>query len=196
MKSPRLRLLLLAAIFAAPAVAHAHPGHDGHDFGWDFRTGFSHPLLGWDHLAAMLAVGLWAVQLGGRARWLVPAAFVGVMALGAALARTGVAVPGVEQTIAASVLILGLLIASASKLPTWAGMALVGLFAAFHGFAHGAEMPGTSAGLTYGAGFVLATALIHLAGIGLGSLAARRSEKITRAAGLVIAACGVVLFAA
>ncbi len=195
MKSPRSRLLLLAAAFAIPAIAHAHPGHDGHDFGWDFSTGFSHPLLGWDHLAAMLAVGLWAVQLGGRARWLVPAAFVTVMTLGAALARTGIMIPGTEQTIAASVLILGLLIASAAKLPTWAGMTVVGLFAVFHGFAHGAEMPATAAGLTYGTGFVLATALTHLAGVGLGSLAAKRSEKITRVAGLAIAACGVVLFA-
>ncbi len=196
MKHPRLRFLLLAGLFAIPALAHAHPGHDGHDFGWDFNTGFTHPLLGWDHLAAMLAVGLWAAQLGGRARWLVPAAFVSVMALGAALAQSGVAIPGSEQVIAASVLVLGLLIATAAKLPTGAGMVLVGLFAAFHGFAHGAEMPATSGGLIYSVGFIAATALIHAAGVGLGSLAtARQSEKLTRTAGWAIAACGVALFA-
>ena len=197
MKLPRLRSLLTLAAFIAPVLAHAHPGHEGgHDLEWDFGSGFAHPLLGWDHLAAMLAVGIWAAQLGGRARWLVPAAFVTVMALGAALGRSGVMIPGVEQTIAASVLILGLLIAAAVKLPVGAGMAIVGLFAAFHGFAHGAEMPATAGTLGYGAGFVLATALIHAAGVGLGALAARRSEKVARFAGWAIAACGVALFAA
>ena len=193
-RHPAYFFLTAISLAAAPA-ALAHPGHDGHELTWDFSSGFSHPLFGADHLLAMLAVGLWAVQLGGRARWLVPAAFVSVMALGAALGRSGVTIPGMEQMIAASVLVFGLLIASAAKLPAAGGMALVALFAIFHGFAHGAEMPATTGAFTYGTGFVLATALIHAAGVGLGLLANRGSEKITKAAGWAIAGCGVVLFA-
>ncbi len=197
MKAPLLRTLSFLALFALPALAHAHPGHDGdHGLVWEFGTGFVHPLFGWDHLAAMLAVGLWAAQLGGRARWLVPATFVSVMVLGAALARTGLTVPGLEQVIAASVLVLGLLIAVAARLPAWAGMSLVGLFAAFHGFAHGAEMPASSGAVNYGLGFIFATALLHAAGVGLGALAQRRSERAARVAGWTIAACGLVLLAA
>jgi urease accessory protein len=182
-------------LWALPVLVQAHPGHEGHDVTWDFAGGFAHPLSGWDHLLAMIAVGLWAAQLGGRARWLVPAAFVGVMALGAALARTGVPMPGVEQGIAASVLALGLLIAAAVRLPLAAGMALVGLFAIFHGLAHGAEMPATTGGLAYGAGFVAATALLHAAGLGLGLLTARISGRATKFAGWAIAASGLVLLA-
>ena len=184
-----------AILLALPALAQAHPGHDGHDLTWDFSSGFAHPLSGWDHLLAMIAVGLWAAQLGGRARWLVPAAFVSVMTLGATLGRTGIIFPGVEQGIAASVLVLGLLIATAVRLPVTAGMALVGVFAIFHGFAHGAEMPATAGGLLYGAGFIAATALLHAAGVGLGVFAARTSANATKYAGWAIAASGVVMFA-
>jgi len=139
----RLRRLapLAIAFLALPVLASAHPGHDGHELTWDFSGGFAHPLSGWDHLLVMIAVGLWAAQLGGHARWLVPAAFAGVMALGAALGEEGVTFPGIEQGIAASVLVLGLLIAAAVRLPVTAGAALVGVFAIFHGLAHGAEMP-------------------------------------------------------
>jgi len=185
-----------AAFLVLPALAHAHPGHDGHDFTWDFSGGFAHPLSGWDHLLAMIAVGLWAAQLGGRARWPVPAAFVGVMALGAALGQAGVTFPGVEQGIAASILALGLLIAAAVRLPVTAGMALVGAFAIFHGLAHGAEMPAAAGGFSYGAGFVAATVLLHAAGVGLGLIAARRSAHATQFAGWAIAASGLMLFAA
>jgi urease accessory protein len=184
-----------AILLALPALAQAHPGHDGHELTWDFSSGFAHPLSGWDHLLAMIAVGLWAAQLGGRARWLVPAAFLGVMTLGATLGRTGLIFPGVEQGIAASVLVLGLLIAAAVRLPVVAGMALVGVFAIFHGFAHGAEMPATAGGLLYGAGFVVATALLHAIGVSLGVLAARTSVNVTKFAGWAIAASGVALFA-
>jgi len=193
-RSSALFVLPVGFLATAPA-AFAHPGHEGHDVTWDFSSGFSHPLFGADHLLAMLAVGLWAAQLGGRARWLVPAAFVTVMALGAALARSGILIPGLEQTVAASVLGFGLLIASAARFPVAGSMALVGLFAAFHGFAHGVEMPATAGALTYGAGFVFATALIHAAGVGLGLLANRTAGNATKRAGWAIAACGVVMFA-
>ena len=195
-KSLGRRLLALVAVLAVAPWASAHPGHDGdHDFTWDFSGGLAHPLSGVDHLLAMIAVGLWAAQLGGRARWFVPAAFVGVMALGAALGHAGLKFSGIEQGIAASVFVLGLLIARSVKLPVAAGMAIVGIFALFHGLAHGAEMPATAGELSYGAGFIAATALLHLVGIGAGTLAARRSEKIATYAGWGIAAAGVVLLA-
>jgi urease accessory protein len=192
MKPPRLIALALAAV-ALPVLAHAHPGHDGHDLTWDFATGATHPLSGWDHLLAMIAVGLWAAQLGGRSRWLVPAAFVSVMALGAVLGHAGLALAGVEQGIAASILILGLLIAAAVRLPATASMAIVGLFALFHGVAHGAEMPATAGGFSYGAGFVVATALLHLVGLGLG-MALKNQQKVARFAGGAVALAGAAAF--
>jgi urease accessory protein len=195
-KSLARRFLALAAVLALAPWAAAHPGHDGdHGLTWDFSGGLAHPFSGTDHLLAMLAVGLWAAQLGGRARWLVPSAFVGVMTLGAALGHAGLAFSGLEQGIAASVLVLGLLIARSVKLPVTAGMMLVGIFALFHGLAHGTEMPATAGGLSYGAGFVVATALLHVTGLALGTLAARRSEKIAAYAGWGLAAAGVALFA-
>jgi urease accessory protein len=186
------RFLILAA-FALPVLAHAHPGHDGHELTWDFATGAAHPFSGWDHLLAMIAVGLWAAQLGGRCRWLVPVAFVTVMALGAAPGPAGFAVPGVEQGIAVSLLVLGLLIATAVRLPVPAGMAIVGLFALFHGAAHGSEMPATADGIGYGAGFVAATALLHVVGLGLG-FALKNHEKAVRFAGGAVAIVGAVAF--
>lgn len=186
---------VVALLLALPVLAHAHPGHDGHELTWDFNGGFAHPLSGWDHILAMVAVGLWAAQLGGRARWLVPSAFVSVMVIGAVFGHAGAVIPGVEQGIAASVLVLGLLIAAAIRLPLPAGMGLVGVFALFHGVAHGAEMPATAGGLSYGAGFVAATILLHVAGVGFGMLAARTSAKAARLAGWAIAGCGVALFA-
>lgn len=142
----------------------------------------------------MLAVGLWAGQLGGRARWQVPAAFVGVMILGGLVGMTGVAVPAVEVGIVASVLVLGALIAAAVRLPVIASMALVGAFAFFHGVAHGAEMPADATGLSYATGFTIATALLHLAGLGLGIIAAQvRQPRFVRFAGGAIAACALVL---
>lgn len=191
MKLPRL---LAIAAFALPVLAHAHPGHEGHDFNWDFTSGALHPLSGWDHLLAMIAVGLWAAQLGGRSRWLVPAAFVGVMTLGALLGRAGLAINGVEQGIAASILVLGLLIACAVKLPTIASMAIVGAFALFHGVAHGAEMPATASGLSYGIGFIAATAFLHLVGLSLG-VALKNQEKVARITGGAVAVAGALAFA-
>jgi len=187
------RLLALAA-FVVPVLAHAHPGHEGHELTWDFTSGAIHPLSGWDHVLAMMAVGLWAAQLGGRSRWLVPTAFVGLMTLGALLGHAGFAIAGVEQGIAASILILGVLIAGAVKLPVPACMAIVGAFALFHGVAHGAEMPGTASGLSYGIGFVASTIFLHAVGLGLG-LVLTSEEKIARFAGGAVAIAGVLAFA-
>ena len=194
---PRLPLLFaLFGICALATVAHAHPGHDGHDFGWDFRGGFMHPWSGWDHLLAMLGVGWWAAQLGGRARWLVPAAFITAMAIGAAIGIDLGPVSGVEQAIAASVVTLGLLIAIKARVPVWAGATLVAAFAFFHGAAHGAEMPADAGGATFGAGFLAATVLLHAAGVALGEWVARRNPIAAKWAGGAIAACGLAMLVA
>ena len=142
----------------------------------------------------MVAVGLWAAQLGGRARWLVPASFVGVMTLGGALGMAGAGLPLAERGIAASVLILGVLIAATVRLPLAASAALVGIFALCHGHAHGIEMPGTAAGLSYALGFAGCTALLHALGLGLGLLLqrAQRREWLC-ATGVAISAASVLL---
>jgi urease accessory protein len=186
MKRSHRLALLGALVLLFPVLAQAHPGHD---VTWGFSGGFAHPLFGWDHLLAMTAVGLWSAQLGGRARWFVPGAFVGVMALAAVFGHYFGTIPGTEQGIAASILILGLLIASAARLPVAAGMAVVAGFAVFHGVAHGAEMPPTAGGLSYGVGFVLATALLHAAGLGLGA-ALKSRPAISRIAGGAAAVVG------
>jgi urease accessory protein len=179
-----------AALFAAatPAFAHLGPGEHG-----SFTAGFSHPLFGLDHILAMVAVGLWATMIGGRAVWLVPSAFVGTMVAGFALAVAGVPLPFLEPAILASVVVLGLLVAAAVKLPVAAGSALVGLFALFHGHAHGGEL-GTASALPYLVGFAVATALLHGAGIGIGLLLGSRAGTIAvRALGAGTALAGVVL---
>jgi urease accessory protein len=186
-------LITLLLFLAAASAASAHPGHTPAD---GLASGFAHPLGGWDHLLAMLAVGLWAAQLGGRACWRVPAAFAGIMALSAVAGHFLGAVPGIDQGIAASVLALGLLVAGAVRLPVSTGMALVGIFAIFHGVAHGAEMPATAGGLAYGAGFLAATALLSAVGVGLGLAGARFARIAPRLIGLGIAAAGVALLAA
>lgn len=185
--------LLAASLFlAATSAALAHPGAAQAN---GVACGFSHPLTGWDHLLAMIAIGLWAAQLGGRASWRVPAAFVGVMALSAVAGHFIGVIPGLDQGIAASVLALGLLVACAGRLPLSASVTLAAIFAVFHGLAHGAEMPATSSGLAYGAGFVVATALLHVAGIGLGLGSARLSKRAPRLIGWGIAAVGAGLLA-
>lgn len=183
------RILRAGATLAAilvPAAASAHGGHDAAGL----AAGLLHPFTGADHLLAMVLVGLWAGMLGGRAIWVVPTAFVGVLIAGAALGAQGVGLPGVEQVIAASVFILGLLVAVQLRAPTPAAAALVGGFALFHGFAHGAEIPAEASGLAFGAGFVISTAALHLAGIGLGF--ALSSRRALRLAGGAAAGAGLV----
>jgi len=185
-------LLLTAAALAVPGAALAHTGHPTGGFGY----GFAHPLGGLDHLLAMLAVGLWAAQAGGRALWAVPATFLAVMAAGGGLALAGVALPAVELGIAGSVLAFGLLVACAARLPLPAGMALTGAFALFHGFAHGAEMAAGASAVAYGAGFLAATALLHGVGLVAGQLGrVRLGGALVRVGGAATAAAGALLVA-
>ena len=182
---------LVIMLFFLPGMALAHTGV-GETTG--FMHGFGHPIGGADHLLAMVAVGLWAAQVGGRALWVVPCTFVGVMIFGGILGFTGVPVPFIEQGILLSVLILGILIAGAFKVPLVYSAMIVGLFAIFHGHAHGAEMPVAMGAAAYTIGFALATAMLHLAGIGLGMLVSRINlPAVTRFAGGAIALSGVYL---
>jgi urease accessory protein len=190
-------LQLVTTLALLPAVASAHPGHAGdHDLTWDFSGGFSHPLFGLDHLLAMIAVGIWAAQVGGRARWLVPATFVSVMTLAAVFGHRGFIPAGMEQMIAASLLAFGIMIAMAKQLPLAVGLVLTALFAAFHGFAHGAELPADSNGFSYGLGFVLATTVLHAIGYALGSIRIANISGWLKATGVGIATVGAVMLVA
>ena len=160
-------------LFALTGTALAHGGHG--DAG-GFAHGFMHPFGGLDHVLVMAAVGLYAARLGGRALWLMPATFVCVMTLGALLGASGMAVVFFEIGIAISVVALGVAIALHVTLPGLTTIALVGLFAIFHGYAHGIEMPPSASVYQYASGFTLATALLHGAGIALGLLAGKLSE--------------------
>ena len=185
---------LFAAILAllAPALALTHTGHEGGSAG--FAAGFLHPLTGVDHLLAMLAVGLWAVQLRGRAAWLLPALFPAVMAAGAGMALTSGALPGVELLIVLSVIVLGAAVTLGARPPLAASAALVGCFALAHGYAHGAEFPAGGNFAAYAAGFVGATVCLHLTGLAIGLLGQRWSSgRITRLGGSAIAISGLAL---
>lgn len=171
---------------ALPALAYAHPGDGAH--------GLVHPFTGLDHLFAMLAVGLWAAQLGGRAAWQVPLTFLAIMALGGLLGMAGVPLPFVEAGIVASLLTLGLLIATGTRLPLALSAIIAGVFALFHGHAHGAEMsPGASA-MVYAFGFLSATALLHFSGYVFGM--AMRAQLLRLAGAAVAVTGGWLLFAA
>src|ERR1700689_3688896 len=159
-------LLPLAGLMLFPLETHAHAVGAAVN-GW--HDGFNHPLHGWDHLVVMIAVGLWAAQQRGRAVWLIPFTFVGVMTLGGILGVTGIIVPGVELGILLSVAVFSVLVARRIHFHLGPAMLLVGFFAFFHGFAHGAEMPGSASMVTFALGFILATLLLH----GLGLVTAR-----------------------
>lgn len=189
MKS-RLPVALAALFLATPAWAHT--GLEPHVHG--FASGFAHPLGGADHLLAMVAVGLWAGLVGGRAAWAWPLAFVVMMTGAAAAGVAGVALPLTEIGIALSVVVLGAAIALGLRAPAGVGAALCAVFAIFHGHAHGLEMPADAAGLAYGAGFIVATTLLHAAGIALAFGLARLAPRLAvQAAGAAVAAGGVAL---
>jgi urease accessory protein len=185
------RVLLGLCLLMFPALTEAHVGvGQAHGFG----PGLAHPITGLDHICAMVAVGLWAAQRGGRALWLVPLTFVSVMAIGGLLGMAAVSIPFVERGVVASVLVLGVLIAAAVRLPLVVSVVIVALFALFHGHAHGAEMPETASGFAYGLGFVMATAALHLCGIGIGMAAQRAgTARVVRYAGGAMAVCGLYL---
>lgn len=173
---------------AAPALAHVDPVAHG-----SLMAGLSHPFFGADHVLAMIAVGLWAAQIGRRALWSVPAAFVATMALGFGLAVGGVMLPFVEPAILASVVALGLLVAMAVRLDAAAAAAVVAVFALFHGHAHGGEL-GTAGAWPFAAGFIIATVLLHIAGIGIGLGVARLSKgTLARLLGGITAVTGAAL---
>lgn len=194
-------LFALFAVFAAlltllaePALAHTGAGPVS-----GAAAGFGHPLGGLDHLLAMVAVGMLGAQLGGRALWAVPGAFVAAMVVGGVLGMAGFALPFVETGIVGSVIVLGLVIAWGKQVTMAPAMALAAVFALFHGHAHGTEMPAAAAGLEYAAGFVAATALLHALGVGIGLASSLAGEKLAplslRAGGGAIAAAGLVLVA-
>lgn len=189
-----LRTVTAAAaltLIAAPAFAHTGIGAAG-----GFAAGFAHPLLGLDHLLAMVAVGAWAALLGGRALWLVPAAFVAAMLGGFALATNGLALPMVEAGIALSVIVLGVLVAANVRVLAGAGMAIAAAFAVLHGHAHGTELAGGLSAMDYAAGFTAATALLHGLGMAATVAVARlASTRLVRWAGFATAAAGAGIVA-
>jgi len=186
----RVFAFILACLMVSAGEAAAHPSIT-HTF--SFAAGLSHPLSGLDHLLAMVAVGFWAALAGGRRVWIWPLAFVASMLAGGALAQEGVAIPNIEPAIAASVAVLGLAIALLLKLPVAAGAVLIASFGVAHGYAHGLEAPGNGWTL-YAAGFVLATAALHLTGIAGGLLIARKANALVpRAIGAFTAVAGLTL---
>jgi len=185
--------LFLCLLLVFGGTANAHPDHALAPAG--FSAGFLHPLLGLDHLAAMLMVGIWAARLGGHARWLVPTSFVTIMLLGAGLSFQGLFVLAPEAGIAASLVVLGLAVAALGRLHTGVASAITAVFAFFHGTAHGLELPQSTAALSVGAGFMLSTMALHASGLLLGTLSRRRWDLLARSAGAATALAGLSMWA-
>lgn len=182
---------IVLLVTAGPSSAHGIGGELG-----SFLDGVAHPLLGPDHIAAMVAVGLWGAFLGAPAIWLLPVVFPLVMALGGVLGILGVPLPSVEIGIAASALVLGAMVAFAVRAPLAVAAAIVGVFAVFHGYAHGAELPRDADAVAYSLGFVLATGALHMAGIAFGLLAQWPAGRVAvRFAGSAIALAGLIFLA-
>ncbi|MEF7613253.1 HupE/UreJ family protein [Aquincola sp. MAHUQ-54] len=188
----RVVVCTLLAVAAGPVLAHSVEGVGG-----GFAAGFLHPLLGPDHVAAMVAVGLWGAFLGQPALWVLPVVFPLVMTVGGALGLLGVPLPGVEIGIALSAVLLGAMVALAVRPPLWVAGAIVGVFAVFHGHAHGTELPHAANPIVYSLGFVVSTGLLHLGGIGLGALVRSSAGRVAvRACGAAIALAGLVFLRA
>jgi urease accessory protein len=184
----QLCLAMAGLMFAGTAVSH-----DGTTLPYgSFLSGLTHPVLGLDHFLAMVSVGILSAQIGGRAIWTVPATFVCVMAFGGLLGWVDIGLTAIEVGIAFSVLALGTAIALDRRVPLVAAMSAVGVFAIFHGYAHGAEMPVVARPLTYALGFMTGTALLHLTGVVAGDISQHyeRGKIALRAAGLAIAGTG------
>ena len=182
----------LTLLFTQTAFAHTFGAHDA-----SLYQGFIHPLSGLDHLLAMLAVGVWAAQIGGRARWLIPAAFITMLAVGGGLGRLGWVLPQIELGIAGSVVVFGLLIVGAARLPISVSMGIVGLFALFHGYAHGVEMPQAATPGLYALGFMASSAMLHGLGVVVGMVSHNGwPSRLLRLGGMSLAVGGVWLLAA
>ena len=178
-------LILLSTSF--PALAHSGEGYGG-----GFIAGFTHPILGWDHVAAMVAVGLWGAFLGAPAIWILPIVFPLIMAFGAVAGIIGLPIPAIETGIALSAVVLGLMIVFAARPPIWVCAVIVGAFSIFHGYAHGTELPATVNAFAYAVGFVISTGLLHLIGIAFGLLVRWPAGRIAvRGVGGLIAFAGL-----
>jgi urease accessory protein len=185
-----LTCMALTGALVSPALAHTGVGDTN-----SFASGIAHPLSGADHILAVVSVGLWGVLAGGRAIWVWPMAFVATMLAGFTAATSGLPMPLVEPAILSSIIVLGLFVALAVKAPVWLGAAIAGIFAFFHGHAHGTEAT-TASLIPYAAGFALATAGLGAAGIGLGLFAEGSIGKVAlRAMGGVAVLGGVALIA-
>jgi urease accessory protein len=194
MISRAIRVAPLAAciLAATTMISSAAFAHEGAGMAGGFVSGLTHPLFGLDHVVAMVAVGLWGAFLGRPALYLLPIIFPVVMAFGGALGVLGFPLPGVEIGIAGSAIVLGLLVALAARPPIWIASCLVGAFAIFHGYAHGAELPHAANAITYSIGFVLSTGMLHLVGIAFGMLVKMPSGRIAvRGLGVAISLVGV-----
>lgn len=191
-KQTTFSILLVFIISFIPVTVYAHEGGNVPIGG--FLAGLIHPVLGYDHLLAMLSVGILSAQIGGRAIWTVPTTFVTVMALGGTLGMIGIGLTAIEMGIAASLVLLGLVIAAERKLPILIAMGGVGFFAIFHGYAHGTEMPETAQPMLYALGFLTGTAVIHIAGVVIGDIARHyeRGKLMLRVGGVFIALIGVL----
>lgn len=189
MKSISLQLSIVAGALVAPDLAQAHPGLHANGF----VAGITHPLTGADHVLAMIAVGLWAAALGGKARWIVPASFVTAMAAGALGGFAGIGLPANEYAIAASVVALGLLVGLQVRIPTAAAAVVVGLFALAHGYAHAFEMPAQHGVMAFGVGFLAATIGLHAIGLGFGAQISQ--GRGARFVGAAMAAAGAYFVA-
>ena len=189
MKISLSKMFILSLIIPSLSLAHT-----GATQTTGFMHGFGHPIGGVDHILAMIAVGIWAAQIGGKALFVVPSTFVAFMILGGLVGFSGFPGLFIETGISVSILIFGIFVAGAFKLPLAYSSLIVGVFALFHGYAHGAEMPISISAASYAFGFAISTAFLHLSGIGLGLLTQRTNlHKINRYAGGVIALGGVYL---
>ena len=191
----RLRGVLFFCLMMLPAIALAHVGQGNMSGG--FVSGFLHPILGPDHVVAMVAVGMWGAQLGAPAIWVLPVTFPLVMAFGGVLGILGVPVPAIEIGIAVSAIVLGAMVAFSARPPLWVAMVMVGVFAIFHGYAHGAELPESANAVAFSIGFVVATGSLHALGILIGTLNRWKvGSRLLRLGGTLIAFAGFYFLAA
>jgi len=189
-RAPFLPGILALTALLAPALAAAHVEAARAE---GLLAGFHHPVSGLDHVLAMVSVGLWGAELGAPAIWLLPLTFPIAMAFGGMLGLIGVPLPGVEIGIALSAVVLGVAVLTAWRPPLWVAAVIVGAFAIFHGHAHGTELPAGTSGLLYSIGFVVATGLLHAAGIGIGTIHRWNwGQAVLRAAGAGVATSGAV----